>query len=379
MQFYRRYTVTLVVSLSLLLFSAVTATAQDLEGATQPVVDFIAANPDKLAVVCGVAGADPSVVHNADEQLPVASSIKIFTLLELARQADAGQLDLTESIDLDAVNAYWLPGTDAGAQQQWLASLGEEAETATLTEIADGMIRFSSNANADFLLAALGSDGFETLYADLGLENTDVPSSLLGLFLVMNNHETGPAQAADLDAATFAAESERLALRYLEDQAWVEEVLTYLTEYQNTVLADEAAILPEVERQAAFFAEFGPQSSATDLYIAIEGIYGDTYLDESARSFMRNLLDWPMDQPANAAIFENLATKGGSLSGILSSAWYAQALESDAQVLTVIYSDVPSELWLEWIGNFVFQIFEVRALGLVGEDCGVFEAALADG
>ena len=78
----------------------------------------------------------------------------------------------------------------------------------------------------------------------------------------------------------------------------------------------------------------------------------------------------------NRNIYSALGFKGGSLPGILTSAWYVQPIGGEPLVLSVLYHDIPFSLWSNWLsGSASQQQLELRAL-TAGEGCEVFATAL---
>src|SRR5699024_1547248 len=65
-----------------------------------------------------------------------------------------------------------------GAHEAWLEEMEEEdnihEESVTLHDIASGMITYSSNANADFLMDLLGVENIDQRMSDLELEHDPI-------------------------------------------------------------------------------------------------------------------------------------------------------------------------------------------------------------
>jgi D-alanyl-D-alanine carboxypeptidase len=356
----------------------------DAVAGSQSALDFIAAQPDDVAVLCIPADAAGEVAHNADVPFALASTYKIIVLAELARQMDAELIDPDEALPVSEVDAYWLPATDGGGHPQFISYLGADRETATLGEIAYGMIRFSSNAAADYLTMRLGYDGYAELYAALGLESTQfVTGTLLGLYLVLENHETGKADVATLDAQTFAAESARLTDLFLNDPTWRTFELASLGERQTAAQAavaagDLALIQAEYERQAAFVEQFGIHGSARDVLRVMAAAYGGDNFSDEAQALMRGALNWVMDlNPANREVYSHLGNKGGSWASVLTGTWYTQPIAGEPLLLAVFYRNLPLPLWSGWLSSGAHQLLELRAFAY-GEGCGVFAGALGE-
>jgi D-alanyl-D-alanine carboxypeptidase len=367
--------------LILLFATTLPAIAQGLPDASSA-LDFIAEHPEDVAVLCYTADEAPAVDHQADEPFPLASTYKLVILAELARQVEAGDMDMSEEVPLADVNAYWLPLTDGNAHQMFLDSLPSDQETLTIEEVATAMMQFSSNAAPDYLLSRLGLDGFPELFEQLGLENTDLPNGMfLGLYLAYDNHETGALDLDDVEVDAWMAERQRLEMLFLTDDEWRDAELVYVQErleQSQQLIEDEDydAITAEYERQVAYFGEFGAQGSARDMLTILESAYQGDVFTEAGQTVMQSVLDWLMDaNPANRAAYDALATKGGWWSSIMTSVWYADPTVAEPIVLAVFYRNLPIELWGEWATTFAYQTLELRAIAY-GEGCDVFADAL---
>ncbi len=341
------------VMILLLIFRlfSLTTLAQD------EVTSYIQENPDSVAVIC-LQGDETIVSHNADEHLTIASTSKIIILAEYARQVAAGNLDPEEEVSLEEVARYLIPMTDGNAHEQWLATLDAGAETATLAQIVDGMIIFSSNAGADYIHSRLSTEGFEELYELLELENTDLPTYFLGNLLVLSNHETGLVDldyVEAMDEETFFTEHDRLLDLFLNDADWLAA--------ERDFRDDERVGLPSIEVQASFLNKFSTASTAEDILKVIQEAYTGTALSAEAHEVMQDHFDWIFDvNPANADVFEALATKGGAYPGLLTAAWYVDAIAADPLSLVVFYHDIPEDTWLEWLTSYNYQSLELAAI-----------------
>ncbi|GIF53996.1 serine hydrolase [Asanoa iriomotensis] len=133
------------------------------------------------------SGAEVAV--RADEQVVLASIVKVLLVLEFARQAAAGQLDPTERVVVRAADRLGGWGT---------AGCADDAEL-SLRDLAYFAMSVSDNTAADLLLRRIGPDVLPLLAAELGLTATRVtggPRELL---------ESMYADAGAADDAQFVA------------------------------------------------------------------------------------------------------------------------------------------------------------------------------
>ncbi|WP_436762161.1 serine hydrolase [Streptosporangium sp. V21-05] len=100
----------------------------------------------------------------ADEQVVIASILKVLLVLEFARQAAAGQLDPAERVLVTARDRLGGWGT---------AGCADDLEM-SLRDLAHFAMQVSDNTAADLLMRRVGLDTVRMLAAELGLTRTRV-------------------------------------------------------------------------------------------------------------------------------------------------------------------------------------------------------------
>jgi len=364
-----------IVGIALVIFTlSLTVTMAQIPPIADSVEDYFSTNTDDIAVFCVNSNeVNDSVLHNENARFPLASTFKIIILAELTRQFDAGKIDLDETVPLEDVNQYWAPYADAGAHQAWLDSLSTDQTIVSLRQIANGMIGYSSNANADYLLRRLGAENFVELYELVELSETDLPKhTFLGLFLVYNNHETGILDLTNTEQEQVQSEMWRLEQEFIASRGWRANYNAYLIESQSEGTQDQ-----QVQGQADFFAEFGPQGSATDMMRLLRAIHNDDLFSEEATQFLQATMNYLLDaNPANRDVYETLAYKGGSLPGIATGAWWVQPIGRKPFELVVLHRNVGVETWLDWQFTGANQIPELRMFAMA-EGCSWFAEVLS--
>ncbi len=101
----------------------------------------------------------PLAAWNADRELAIGSSFKLYILSELAREVNANERKLSDVVTLDD-RAYSLP---SGTLQAW-----PRGSPVTLHTLAAFMISISDNTAADQLLAILTRERVEHMLAETG-------------------------------------------------------------------------------------------------------------------------------------------------------------------------------------------------------------------
>src|SRR5699024_12652504 len=114
------------------------------------------------------------IAYKADTPRPLASVAKSIIALEYAYQIGNGDISSDETVPLSSLEAFYIEDTDGGAHEAWLEEMKEEdnihEESVRLHDVASGMITYSSNANADFLMDLLGVENIDQRMSDLEME-----------------------------------------------------------------------------------------------------------------------------------------------------------------------------------------------------------------
>jgi len=97
---------------------------------------------------------------------PLASIIKIPVALEYSQQLSKGLLSANETHSLDEIHKYYIPKSDNGAHINWINSINGDSKEITLTDLVNGMMKFSSNANFEFLLKRLKIENINNHLSD---------------------------------------------------------------------------------------------------------------------------------------------------------------------------------------------------------------------
>lgn len=122
-----------------------------------------------------------SININSNVMLSVCSVFKVTLLLEYARQVGEGILQPQVCIPLDYFNRYYLPHIDSG-HKSFLDTV--TGNCSRLDDLVIGMIKFSSNAIAEYLTDILTPGKVDQLIASLGMQHDPtlyVCSSMLAL------------------------------------------------------------------------------------------------------------------------------------------------------------------------------------------------------
>lgn len=342
------------------LLALVAPVVQAQDGA-EAVLAALAARPADVSLVAYPVGVpEAGVFLNADVPRPMASTVKLLVLAEYARRVEEGLVDPAERVPLADVQAFYLAGSDGGAHPAAMIELAERRavidSTLAMEDVAWAMVRHSDNAATDYLLLRFGREAVDALPERLGLRHADPPVPIGGLFLAWALPR-GAGEDAALGADATADRAWALAERLRDDAGFRAEAPQRLTTELGRLGYDG---------QAAAALSF-PSGTAREYAGLMARLHEGTLFSEAASARMRALLDWPMDFPGTRGRFDQLATKGGTLPGIFTSAYLGDAkggAEGDPPptVLALFVEGLPADVWGGWLQSYAHQAFEARLL-----------------
>jgi D-alanyl-D-alanine carboxypeptidase len=309
-----------------------------------------------------VGDPEHGIYLNADQARPLASTVKLQLLCEYAAEVEVGTLDPKEAIKVADWERYWLPALDGHAHERTFEQLRDANKyradgSVQLQDVVFGMMRYSDDAAADYLMARFGRARVRSLPARLGMPDQGAPLPISGAFLSWESTKT--QGSADSRLARYRA----LGADGYADLAWslaeqlADDPQLRAAERQRLENAGPQLTLRE---QMTFASALFPRGSARAYAGLMERIQAGA-LPGSAR--MRPELEWPLQNPALRERFAQLGTKGGSLAGIMTAATYAQTkANKQRRVLALFFEHLPVAVWLQLMQSFVHQEFELRLL-----------------
>ncbi|MGD6844375.1 serine hydrolase [Bacillus infantis] len=264
---------------------------------------FISHNKETLAKI------------HPDEPLPLASTMKFIVAIEYAKQAAAGKIDPEQQVSLKELETYYVPKTDGGAHEAWLSEL--KGNSATLQQVAKGMIAYSSNANTDYLIGLLGLDQINSNLESLNLENHEplypLASSLFIPLKIMEENKLSKKEAL--------ANLKEMPLHEYRNMAneihrsWQSAPPT--SENKSQVLKKLDMDFQEI------WSDRLPRSTAADYASLMEKLNSKSYFAEDVHTQLDPVLEQLMEDPRNQEWLLHAGQKGGSTAFVLTMAMYA--------------------------------------------------------
>jgi hypothetical protein len=274
---------------------------------------------------------DPTIFHNEDEPMALASVVKIIHLAAYARALSEGLLKPNQRIEMGDWQRNYLPGSDGNAHVNALDEIGvrhdpygfavNQKQEVRLEQMIRAMMKFSDNAAPDWLLERLGEDYFRQTINLLGMKRQQMPLYLTGFHLLDGNHEQGNLneralrQLLRLSPARFAREARRLHDAF-QEPSWKQAEFGW-----------RLAGNPVENRKlmgALFAAQYTKGTAREYAALMARLATNNVVISPQVTRTMRRHLEWGMEDAGIRNLFTAYGSKGGSWAGgnILDASYY---------------------------------------------------------
>jgi D-alanyl-D-alanine carboxypeptidase len=144
----------------------------------EKMLGYVNDHPEKSALTV-IKNGEIIYEKNGDQPMPLASTYKIIVASAYAEKVVNQTLNPEELIALKELDKYYAPNTDGGAHPAWIKEITKEEKTSDgmvpLEEVVKGMIKYSSNANTEYLMDRIGLEFIESEEKRLGLSYSEKP------------------------------------------------------------------------------------------------------------------------------------------------------------------------------------------------------------
>ncbi|MEZ7791941.1 serine hydrolase [Niallia circulans] len=275
---------------------------------------------------------------NQNKQLPLASTVKIIIAMEYARQAAEGKIDPLQEVSLEELNSFYIPKTDGGAHEAWIANLndGKETDKVHLSEVAKGMIAYSSNANTEYLIHVLGLENINTSLESLGISNHEplypIVSALFIPTQLMKEQNITKQEMLEVMKSMDISEYRKRAMDI--HNKWLNHPPAAEEKKQIVKTLDM-----DVQR---IWSNRLPRSTSEDYVYIMEKLNNKTYFDENIYKYLDPVMEQLMENPNNRKWLVHAGQKGGSTAFIITTAMYATDKDGNQTELAFFANDLTS-------------------------------------
>lgn len=324
---------------------------------------FVTNYPEKSAITLQRDGKTIAQA-NSDRIMPLASAVKTMIAIEYAKQAAAGVIHPEERVPLSELERFYLPNLDGGAHPAWLEYIGQnpnaEQGAVTLEEVAKGMIRFSSNANTDYLQDKLGLDRIHAGITELGLKRHEPLFPLNGALLIPHELMKGYTGLGEKEAKVKAKE-ELQAMPADRFRAMAVQVSGKLKADTDGSYKREANLRswydPEFDR---FFSDHLTGATTQEYASVMAKLNSGSHFSPEVHRYLDPVMEGLMENPANRELFHRAGRKGGTTAYVLTDAIYATAKDGTRTELALFFKDLDAVQMMKLSASL--NAFELKLL-----------------
>jgi len=292
------------------------------------VVDYIIENPSNASIK--IVRNDTVIAEsNSNKILPLASTMKIIVAIEYAYQAAAGEIDVDKNVALNDLDLFYIPGTDGGSHQSWKKSIMHivENDSISIREIAKGMIKFSSNANTEWLCQKLGLDNVNKRIQKL------VIRSHTPIYYIVSALLVGKEKYPNLIGKELA---ESLRKMDIKDYRLASNLVHQKLLQDSLYRKDYGDLNMEVQK---VWSDNLPGSTANEYANLMKKINSKSYFSDSVQVFINEVMEIK-NMPSKYDFLDYYGMKGGSTAFVLANALYATDKEGNKTELVYLFNDI---------------------------------------
>ncbi|QTB26873.1 serine hydrolase [Lysinibacillus sphaericus] len=272
---------------------------------------------------------------NTMEQLPLASTVKIIVAIAYAQQAADGHINPQQQVRLRELETFYIPKTDGGAHEAWLAQLNLNGkESVPLSEVANGMITYSSNANTDYLMHVLGLQNINEVLTQLGVKGHEplYPITSALYIPIQLRDEKSLTEKETLTALKDMGMAEYRERAWAIHKNWLEEPLTTEQKAQAIKMLNM-----DVQR---VWSDRLIRASTSDYISILEKLNSKNYFTEDVHKYLDPVMEQLMQNPKNQEWLTHAGQKGGSTAFVLTLAAYAKDKEGNQTEIAFFANDL---------------------------------------
>lgn len=303
-------------------------------------LNYLLKNP-KQSSLCMLVNNQPVLDYHSDRVMPLASTVKIIIAIEYAKQVANGKIKSDQLVSLEELEKFYFKDTDGQAHPKWLKEIGEKnlicEGKVTLEEVAKGMIKYSSNANTEYLYSLLGADSINNTLDELHLPSHTRVYPITSKAII----------------PTYVREKESF-----KDKAKWKKRMREMTqeEYEGYAVEIQQQLCKDVNHQFrdCYFKNEGtsfyfqkimsdrlPAASAKDYAILMSKINRRILLTKRGHEILSRVLE--VDSPFH----KQIGFKGGSTLYILAFALYVIKEDGEhIEIALFLKEDAPLEKWM---------------------------------
>jgi D-alanyl-D-alanine carboxypeptidase len=281
-------------------------------------MNFISQHPEKVSIMLK-ENDSLTISINADKKIPQAGTSNLLIAIEYAKQVANGTLNPEEKISLKTLDSCNYFGGNHEVWVKFLQLTGKEQNgMISLSDVVKGMMSFSSDANATYLMRRIGLDAINRNIYFLGINDLKTHEQLYAyqaalLYIRLKDSVNQEQKIENLKKMSF---SEYKRNTELTESLMQKDKKGSFLEFSKLIKFDRAL--------AEIWYERLPRASAKTYLDFIDKIYKHQLINEKAQKVLEDVLEsLVMDDLESQSLFKRCGFKSGSTPFSLSVILYA--------------------------------------------------------
>jgi hypothetical protein len=316
-------------------------------------VDFIQAHPDLVSVTLADTASmgnstTPEITYQSNEARVMAGTGHLILLAAYAQLVQNGELSPEQTIPMDNISRFVIPGYEPSKNRETLRLLVEINEGSTdfsLDSVVQAVIQRNHQPSADALYQLIGTEFIDSTLALSGVQGIQRPA-LWAAFHI--------AHANSTDSTVYSSEYTLIS----------ERLLTDVTTDAETILM--AAGFEEIEygfNDEKLAYRRLPTTLPGAMSSFMVWMLDSSRFGESATQVAKKHLGWPMNDSKVTRDFTELyAIYDNRISISHGVAIGTSAYTNRTQVSTVYFDQLPVGFWMHMSSNLINQDYQMRLM-----------------
>ncbi|MEM0542913.1 serine hydrolase [Flavobacterium sp. j3] len=316
----------LIISIVIIIISIATSILSPDE---MTVLNFIKKNPNRSAIFLQ-RNDTVFAIQNPYKNMPLASTVKIIIAIEYACQVKNEIINPNEEVDLNDINKYYIKNTDGDSHLKWIKSVSKKVfnNKITIREIAKGMMKYSSNANTEWLIEKLGVNKINSRIKILKLKSHSSIYYFVSALFVAN--DTYPKlKGKELTSQMKILSKEK----YIEISNSIHNKLKVDTTYKKKLVN----LRMDIQK---VWSDNLPSSTVSDYVSIMEKINSRNYFDAITQKHLEEVMEYILENPKNEERIEHIGMKGGSTAFVLTKALYSTDNKGNKTELAYFFNNL---------------------------------------
>ncbi|MEH0156055.1 serine hydrolase [Limibacter armeniacum] len=339
-----------LLCLAFFVFLNVQAIAQ--ESPTDIILSFLKNNPNKMSLSYSVNGKE--YIHYSDDLLVTVGQLSNMVIaVEYARQAAAGKIQPEKPVKISDINVYNLNTNRFNVWTDYLTYTKKlRGGSIRLKDVAAGMISFSSESCADYLIDLLGMENINDNLQKLKLyQHTQIFPIGAADMLCSNPYNSPPELYIDslykLSQTDFIDATIKLRETLKKDTVLLNQI-NYESEHKHEYLS--------------LLSDKAPKSSTQEYVSLAEKINSRNYFSKAEQDHLNYVMEAiPMTSPITSKHFQYCGFMTSANIDMVMAVLYGTDKKGNKVQLACVFSDLSRSEHIDIatnINHFIFDIAE---------------------